>query len=207
MVTVSRGQIILEAVKEKVRLYGRRRRDIIYAHHLDKPVWIALEESGVPDSILENNFVLVGELMHQGLANVVEKPTVSCQRVWLKPWILDEIDERVKQRWVKGSNNHPYVTVCGTADGLIELENHEIPIELKTTRRNNGYPDAWFRRAEIYAWLYNAPYAILAVVNLSEAYEIDYVVNNPGYSEIAVRIMDWLRGRYPYIAKPITEWG
>ena len=203
---VLRGQVVLDAVKEKVKLYGKRRRDVIYAHHLDKPVWVALEEDGVPESILNNELVLIGELVHQGLSNVVEKATPICQRVWLKPWLIDDVDDRVRDRWIKG-DNRPYVTVCGNADGMVEYEGRLVPIELKTTRRMNGYPDAWFRRAELYAWLYNAPVAILAVINLGDGYEVDYIVKNPGHSEIIVRIIDWLRGRYPYIAKPITEWG
>ena len=203
MVTTAR---ILDSVRELVKQYGNRRVDVIYAHHLDKPVWVALEENGIPDSILNNEFVLIGELVHRGLPRVIFGAKPQCKRVYLKPWIVSEIDERIRNRWVKGES-YPYVMVCGTADGMIPYDQKLIPVELKTTRRDGGYPPEWFARSELYAWLYDAPVTLLAILNLKDGYEHDYYIRNPGDPAIIVRVVDWLQGRYPKPVRPLTAWG
>ncbi len=134
-------EVILSAVREKVREYGNRRRDVIYAHHLDKVVWVALDEpEGVPESLLENEYVLIGELIHRGVSRIVFEASPKCKRVYLPRWLPSSLDERVAERWVKQGEG-PYVLVCGNADGFVEHQGRLVPLELKTTRRPNGrYP-------------------------------------------------------------------
>ncbi|MCE4601254.1 MAG: hypothetical protein F7C38_06805 [Desulfurococcales archaeon] len=195
---------ILDSIKELVKQYERRNYDVIYAHHLDRPVWVALEEKGIPESILNNEFVLIGELVHRGLASVVFKADPVCKRIQLKPWIVEELDERVRDRWVR-DDRHPYVVVCGNADGMIPYDQRLVPVELKTTRRSGGYPPEWFTRSELYAWLYNAPVTLLAILNLKDAFEVDYYVKNPGDIVITARVVDWLRGKWPQATSRIDD--
>ena len=192
-------------MKELVKQYGYRRPDVIYAHHLDRPVWVALEESGVPDSILNNEFVLIGELVHRGLQQVIFEAEPRCKRIYLKPWIVSDLDDRVRNRWVKGETQ-PYVVVCGSADGMIFYDQRLVPVELKTTRRNGGYPPEWFTRSELYAWLYDAPVTLLAILNLKDGYEQDYYIRNPGDIAITMRVIDWLRGKWPKATTNIEDY-
>ena len=190
--------ILLDKLKDAVKEYEKRKSDIIYAHHLDDTVWVALEEKGIPPEMLENPYILIGELVHRGVDRVLQPSRPACRQVAVPASIVVRLDGRIVERWVKFDGEKHYVTVCGKSDAFVEIGGVAYPVELKTTRMNhdNGVPMKWIRRTETYAWLYRADEALLIVINLVSGDEYNLFVKRPERFED--RVINWLRGRYPY---------
>ena len=194
--------LLIEKLKERVARYRVRDPSIIYIHNLDKPVYYWFNEPS--EEKIVNGYVLMGELLHAGLEKIIEPGTEKCKTVWLPRGFPRLLDRRVAERFIHWNGNNPYCIVCGSPDGIIEINGFRYPVELKTMRRSlsNMLPEVWLRRPKLYGWLYGSRIAYLIVVNVVTAEERDVEVRSYSDEEVERIIRKWLLGKWPIQTLP-----
>lgn len=185
------GGIILERIRKIMERYGERDKDKIYVHMLEKNVWFWEREERKEI----NEYMMVGELVHQALPRVLEPAEAKCREIYLPPgW--HNIDKKIWRRYVKYDKEKRrfYVLLCGSADAM----DGPHPVELKTTRRNGKEPRwEWELRARLYAWLYES-YSILVILNLINGEEWDIYYQPLSDEEVQRIILAWLKNEFPH---------
>ena len=189
--------LLINKLKERIRRYRVRDPSIIYVHNLDKPVWVAFHPEKEENVI--NGYTLLGELMHCGLERVIEPACEWCKSIYLPRGFPRLLDRKIAERFIHWQNSNPYVIVCGSADGFVNINGFRYPVELKSTRRDlrKPLPEHWLRRPKLYAWLYGTRIGYLIVINVVDGMERD--VKTVAYMDEEVEriIKKWLLGRWP----------
>jgi len=171
--------------------YSVRSEYVIYAHMLEQPIYQALRRPSIEDV---NGFMVVGELIHQGLAKLVGGNDEYRRVLYFRENELYGINDKARRFIMRGNQGY-YVVVSGSPDAVI----NGVPIELKTTRSNNvRLYWKWKHRIKIYNWLMNAPYGYVVVINVNDGSEKIFRVDERfSTEEMAQIVLEWMRGRYP----------
>jgi len=177
-------KIITRLVREhsRAKYEDSRKPDIIYAHHLERPLPAAGYKPPYTGSMA------IGELLHLGVEKLLPKAEEKCVA-------LEVSDEGLlpgAERFIHYAGYKPYVILCGSADGM--YNGH--PVEVKTTRRNGAIPWAWAHRARLYGFLYGTK-AYLVVINVVDGSETVRLLDPYTRDEVRKIVEDWLRGKWP----------
>lgn len=190
--TRANAKITLRRLVEQYtkRKYGSRRANVIYAHMLDNPITVLDTRRREQDRL--STEMVIGELLHSGLEKILGEVKEACRTVPVSP--VNPYTTALS--FIKNGA----VTVCGTADAVIDNEGDKIVIELKTTADSKLLlrpRSEWVTRARLYAWLYKATTAQLLVVYRVTGKEWTHVL--PPYTDNEVRAIleAWLEARYP----------
>jgi len=178
--------MIRERLEDRLKRYALKRRPgVIYAHMLDTNISALGQKRNIE---AYKGYLLIGELIHTGLAAILGEPPETCTRIHvygpdpLHPYAARFID-------------HGFVTLCGTADGVIG----DYIVELKTTASRNPNRARWERRARIYSCLYAKP-VVLVELNRVNGDIRERVIEPPSDPSACLNetVNLWLRNRYPY---------
>ena len=180
--------ILTRKIIEAMEKYQNRREDVIYAHMLDKPFWNVTKERRI------TNEMIIGELVHIAVENLLEKSEEKCKNVQISS--EGGIPEAIERFVHTSSDGKEHVTVCGSPDAI----HKGVPVEVKTTRKrtNLTHPRReWVNRARVYGWLYNSDKTMLIVIDLITGKEKLYELTPYSDDDMRTIIEGWLRGEYP----------
>lgn len=189
--------ILRDRVLKAMEKYEEREDDVIYAHMLDSPVWKILVEKKVITKEM-----IIGEILHQGVGNMLDPVESVCREVRISPRVVDKLDRRIRERFIKQDYDGYYVKICGTADAFY----NGYPVELKTTRSGRKFhapKKEWIRRTKVYAWLYKKERGYLIVLNVISGDEANYEVTPFTDNEMRDIVERWLEGSYPTNTLPV----
>lgn len=185
--------MLRELVEKHMERYMSRDPRVVYAHMLEHPVWAALR----PRRRDVNGFMVVGELLHAGLAALSDGAEEACRDVRVSRSVADRARAEVSKRFIVCRGEACTVKVCGTADAIID----GAPVELKTTRRSVSRwsaPWGWVLRARVYGWLYGTPRAYLVVLNVVDGSETVIELDSLDTNTVTGLLEKWLLGLFPY---------
>ena len=190
--------ILLAFLKHYHEKYMKhRRKDVIYVHELCQCYMKAmlqkeLTELHIVDIESINDKMIIGEAIHEGMLQILKHVEAS------------EPEEKCKEIKV----NDETVTICGTADAIIE----DTVIEIKYVSRSDRIIEKQddkisvkpmehhVRQARLYGWLYDTSNVMLLYVTPIKIVTVQLEPYSD--SDVVKIVSDWLNLK----PSPLWEW-